>query len=115
MCQLIFSLLAALAATPLLAADCSKLASTAKAREAYIRPPHSFELTGTGRLYFHSAPDAQCRSKAVFVVPGDRLIAYSAVDDWYSVMYLNPKTGEDVSGWVRSERLKDRGTVGPSS
>jgi hypothetical protein len=28
-------------------------------------------------------------------------------------MFINPRTGGDVSGWVRSARLKDAGTVGP--
>jgi hypothetical protein len=28
-------------------------------------------------------------------------------------MYLNPKTGDNVSGWVRSFRLKETGTMGP--
>jgi hypothetical protein len=32
---------------------------------------------------------------------------------WSSVMYVNPRTGVDVSGWVRSERLKATGTMGP--
>jgi len=28
-------------------------------------------------------------------------------------MYVNPRTGNDVSGWVRSARLKETGTMGP--
>ncbi len=33
-------------------------------------------------------------------------------DGWSQVMYA-PGTGDDVSGWVRSDRLKETGTVGP--
>jgi hypothetical protein len=52
----------------------------------------------------------------VFVIPKDELIAYAQSNDgWTSVMYLNPKTGDSVSGWVKSSRLKKTGTVGPSS
>jgi hypothetical protein len=50
----------------------------------------------------------------VFVIPRDELIAYAETGDgWSSVMYMNPKTGDSVSGWVRSARLKLTGTVGP--
>jgi hypothetical protein len=28
-------------------------------------------------------------------------------------MYVNPRTGADVSGWVKSARLRRTGTVGP--
>jgi hypothetical protein len=33
-------------------------------------------------------------------------------DGWSSVMYSNPKTGNHVSGWVKSSRLRATGTVG---
>jgi hypothetical protein len=50
----------------------------------------------------------------VFVIPKDALVAYARTSDgWSSVMYINPRTGNDVSGWVRSDRLKQIGTVGP--
>jgi hypothetical protein len=49
----------------------------------------------------------------VFVIPGDEPIAYGRSNDgWSSVMYSNPKTGNDVAGWVKSSRLKATGTVG---
>ena len=49
----------------------------------------------------------------VFVIPKDELIAYAQSNDgWSSVMYSNPKTGKEVSGWVKSSRLKGTGTVG---
>ena len=71
-------------------------------------------VIGAGRLQFYSAPDSRCPLRGVFVIPGDELVAYAETDDgWTSVMYLNPKTGNDFSGWVRSERLKATGTEGP--
>ena len=77
-------------------------------------PPLGNVVTGTGRLQFYSAPDFHCRMDGIFVIPRDELISYAETSDgWTSVMYVNPRTGKDVSGWVRSERLKQTGTMGP--
>lgn len=79
-----------------------------------LSPPMANVVTGTGRLQFYSAPNLNCPMNGVFVIPKDELIAYAQTDDgWSSVMYINPRTGNDVSGWVRSARLKATGTVGP--
>lgn len=93
-------------------ADCREPA-TGTNKVPLLSPPLSEVVTGAGRLQFYSAPDRNCVMKGVFVIPKDGVIAYAQSDDgWTSVMYLNPKTGESVSGWVRSSRLKARGTVG---
>ena len=77
-------------------------------------PPLAHVVTGSGRLQFYSAPNLRCAISGVFVIPNDKLVAYAQTDDgWSSVMYVNPRTGADVSGWVRSERLKATGTMGP--
>lgn len=77
-------------------------------------PPLSEVVTGAGRLQFYSAPDPHCVMQGVFVIPNDELIAYAQSNDgWSSVMYSNPKTGNSVSGWVKSARLRQTGTVGP--
>jgi len=79
-----------------------------------LSPPMANVVTGAGRLQFYSAPNPACPMNGVFVIPGDEPIAYAQTDDgWSSVMYTNPRTGNNVSGWVRSGRLKDTGTVGP--
>jgi hypothetical protein len=76
-------------------------------------PPLSAVVIGAGRLQFYSAPNPNCAMAGVFVIPKDELITYAqSSDGWSSVMYSNPKTGSDVSGWVRSSRLKQTGTVG---
>jgi hypothetical protein len=78
-----------------------------------LSPRLSAVVIGTGRLQFHSAPNANCAMAGVFIIPKDEVIAYAQSDDgWSSVMYFNPKTGNDVQGWVRSSRLKTTGTVG---
>lgn len=77
-------------------------------------PPLANVVTGSGRLQFYSAPNLHCPMEGVFVIPNDKLVAYAETNDgWSSVMYVNPKTGNDVSGWVRSNRLKVTGTMGP--
>jgi hypothetical protein len=77
-------------------------------------PPLANVVTGMGRLQFYSAPDARCALAGIFVIPKDKLIAYARTDDgWTSVMYVNLRTGNDVSGWVRSARLTQTGTMGP--
>jgi hypothetical protein len=63
-------------------------------------------VTGAGRLQSYSAPNASCAMAGVFVIPKDEVIAYAQSNDGRSsVMYSNPKTGNHVSGWVKSSRL----------
>jgi hypothetical protein len=77
-------------------------------------PPLINVVVGVGRLQFYSAPNFRCPMHGVFVIPEDELIAYGQSDDgWSSVMYTNSRTGDHVSGWVRSVRLKETGAVGP--
>jgi len=45
----------------------------------------------------------------VFLVPRDSVNAYSDVDGFTFVMYLNPRTGEDTEGWIESKRLRVNG------
>ncbi|MDA9432113.1 hypothetical protein XH88_10050 [Bradyrhizobium sp. CCBAU 51627] len=79
-----------------------------------VSPPTLNVVTGAGRLQFYAAPKPDCPMKGIFVVPRDELIVYARTDDgWSSVMYMNPRTTDSVSGWVRSERLKQTGTVAP--
>ncbi|MFZ3180734.1 MAG: hypothetical protein WA156_11100 [Methylocystis silviterrae] len=79
-----------------------------------ISPPRGNVVIGTGRLQFYSAPGVHCAMKGVFVVPGDNLISYAQTDDgWVSVMYVSPKSADTATGWVRGNRLRDTGTMGP--
>lgn len=94
-------------------ADCTEPA-TGTRQVPILSPAISNVVTGAGRLQFYSAPNVRCPMEGVFVIPRDHLIAYAETGDgWSSVMYMNPRTGADVSGWVRSARLKATGTVGP--
>ena len=98
---------------PALAADC-KEPKAGTDSVPILSPPLGNVVTGSGRLQFYSAPNAGCAMDGVFVIPRDFLVAYARTDSgWSSVMYVNPRTGADVSGWVRSDRLKVTGTMGP--
>ena len=78
-----------------------------------ISPPRGNVVIGTGRLQFYSAPSVRCAMRGIFVVPGDSLISYAETDDgWVSVMYVGSKNS--VTGWVRGDRLRDTGTMGPA-
>jgi len=93
-------------------ADCEKPEIGSKEVPS-LSPPLSEVVTGSGRLQFYSAPSPNCSMAGVFVIPKDALIAYAQSNDgWSSVMYENPRTGDTVSGWVKSSRLKATGTVG---
>jgi hypothetical protein len=72
----------------------------------------SYVVTGVGRLQFLYAPADECEMKGVFVIPGDELIPQDDYADFASVTYVNPKTGEKVTGWVERTRL-GKGTKRP--
>lgn len=95
------------------ALDCLQAHATANAKGADLHPRAGYVVRGQGRLQFYSAPTTQCAIRGKFVIPGDRLIAYTEFKGWYWVMYINPKTGDDVEAWVKGDRLEFVGTEGP--
>jgi len=106
--------LLAVIGAPATAETLCKEPETGTKQAPMLSPPMANLVTGTGRLQFYTAPNLNCPMNGVFVIPKDELIAYAQTDDgWSSVMYTNPRTGNDVSGWVRSARLKATGAVGP--
>ncbi|MBX9712060.1 MAG: hypothetical protein K2X60_13590 [Xanthobacteraceae bacterium] len=108
---IIFSMLSCPA---LFAAENCKEPETGTKNIPAFSPPLSEVVIGAGRLQFYSAPNLNCAMTGVFVIPKDEVIAYTQSDDgWSSVTYSNPRTGDSVSGWVKSARLKETGTVGP--
>jgi hypothetical protein len=80
-----------------------------------VSPPLGAVVVGAGRLQFYSAPNSGCPIAGIFVIPKDEVIIHAQTDDgWSSVDYMGAKDGSDVSGWVRSGRLKTTGTMGPT-
>ncbi|MGC5700520.1 SH3 domain-containing protein [Pseudomonas sp. NFXW11] len=88
------------------AVDCAALNDKASQEAGAYRPPLEAKVIGEGRLHFHSAPNAACLNKQLFVVPSDGLTLYASTEDgWAQVMYI-AKDGEDYSGWVEEKRLQ---------
>lgn len=77
----------------------------------HLSPRLTYEVAGTGRLYFHTAPNEKCISKNIFVIPGDQIVAYEESGEWSSVAFFS-KTGETTDGWVMTKRLKFMGAFG---
>ena len=96
-------------------ATCNHMATQAEKAQSFFSPVAGYKVVGAGRLYFHTAPNENCRSQDVFVIPGDHLIAYTEYKGWVSVMYIHPQTYQDYHGWVQSKRLKFTGTMGPKN
>lgn len=96
-------------------ARCEQVLKQAEKEQVLFSPVESYKVVGEGRLYFHTAPHEDCRTKDVFVVPGDNLTASTEYKGWYSVLYINSKTGKDYDGWVEFKRLKFTGTMGPKN
>ncbi|GLQ94393.1 hypothetical protein [Dyella acidisoli] len=105
-----------LIACPAMATDCPALDK--KGNDEGIRIPGSNAVMvtiGTGRVQFYSAPSDRCEMKGIFVLPREQLTGYGTYGDFTSVMYMNPKSGVDVEGWVKSSRVKYTGYgIGPN-
>jgi len=113
-CTICLTALLGLFDTPSRADAVCKEPETGSNEAPMVSPPTLNVVTGAGRLEFYSAPKPDCLMKGIFVIPRDELIVYARTGDgWSSVMYMNPRTQDSVSGWVRSERLKQTGTVAP--
>lgn len=111
--RVVFILCASVAATYAHAAvDCVKLGKTTEGADDNFRPPVTATVIGAGRAYFHSAPASECEIKGLFIIPGDNVTVYKPYKDWYQIMYINRKTGEDFEAWVEGSRLRLGGTVG---
>ncbi len=93
------------------AQDCKEIeaaATTNGVRFPGYMSGHS--VIGKGHLQFLSAPDKKCDLSGVFILPGESVQAYMDYKGYTLVMYMNPRTGTDATGWVESARLKPNGT-----
>jgi hypothetical protein len=66
--------------------------------------PYIAEVTGSDRLYFFTAPYAQCENKKVFIVPGDQVTLHKEYEGYSQISYSSKSN--DYSAWVKSDRLK---------
>ncbi|EKM0530268.1 hypothetical protein ACMUBS_004075 [Cronobacter turicensis] len=67
-----------------------------------------YEVTGSGRHFFYTAPDAQCRSQQVFLVAGDT-VSVSRTRPGFSEATWYGKDGRIVKGWLESAALHATG------
>jgi hypothetical protein len=67
--------------------------------------PAPRQVLGQGRLQFYAAPDEACPLRGVFILPGEPVVALQELPQFTAVHYVNPRTGNQAAGWVRSARL----------
>lgn len=77
--------------------------------QSILENANRYDVTGSGRHFFYTAPDAQCRSQQVFLVAGDtvsvgRMLPGFREATWYG------KDGRIVRGWLESAALHATGT-----
>ena len=93
------------------AGDCAAAAEAAQAGGSAVDARGVLlRVGGQGRLPFLSAPNAACRQRGVFVIPGDTLRASRRFDAYTFVHYVNPRNGNTAQGWVDSSRLVESPT-----
>ncbi|EOW6728788.1 hypothetical protein ACOZ0V_004574 [Cronobacter malonaticus] len=63
-----------------------------------------YEVTGSGRHFFYTAPDAQCRSQQVFLVAGDTVSVNRTLRGFSEATWYG-KDGRIVKGWLESAAL----------
>ncbi len=97
----------ALISTYTLATDACKTAENLanKAEEILVPSSQIFVVTGKKRAYIFSAPDLECKlNNRTFLIPGDKVQAYTKFNDFISIMYFR-KNGTTVEGWMEESRL----------
>ena len=88
------------------APGCGRVLATARGEQVAVAGELAGRrVEGKARLHFHSAPDAACRLRDVFVVPGDALQALNEYGIYTEVQFVHPRTGRITQGWVESGRL----------
>jgi hypothetical protein len=86
--------------------SCAALgAAAAKASAPLAAAQVRRRVGGAGRLQFHTAPDAACIMKGVFILPSETVQAYADHAGYTLVKYVNPRNGFEVTGWVQAARL----------
>lgn len=88
---------------------CSQIGSLADDNYLELDALSVFEVAGENgsRLYFYSAPSAQCRSDK-FVIPKDTVLGYYLFihenKKWLYAVYKD-KNNNKTSGWLQEEKL----------
>jgi hypothetical protein len=77
------------------------------AKEKNSDQSYEFEglVSGSKRLYFHSAPTESCQLNDLFIVPGDRVKSTINYGKFTFIQYHSQRLGEVVQGWVYTNGL----------
>ncbi len=87
---------------------CEATALAAASAAVALTPDEANKVVDkAGRAWFHSAPDEECRTPKLFLVPGDRVEASRETGAFVEVQYRHPRTGVLTRGWIRRDRLLD--------
>ncbi len=81
---------------------CEKLSE--EAESVGWHRPYLGKVSGSGPAYFHNGPAASCKSKELFIVPGDSVAIYAEYGAYTLISYSSKN--EDYLTWVLSERLQ---------
>jgi hypothetical protein len=102
---------AARTASSITAAVAGTCRAQGDASESAQPQPGRAQVLGQGRLQFYSAPDAACPLHGIFILPGEAIETLHRLAGYTAVRYVNPRTGNQASGWVLSSRVGAAGTV----
>lgn len=98
-----------------LAETCEDIEEKSKPDQILIPSYESgLKVVGNGRAYIYSAPNETCFNKQLFLIPNDLLNGYVEYKGFIYVLYFNPATGKETTGWIKKDRLTKTETgVGP--
>ena len=99
-------------ASSVAAADsvCDAANARASGAEDNFRPPLEATVASKDKVFLHSAPLEQCRTKTL-VPAGASLTVYKPHKDWLEVMYID-KSGDDHTGWLQGKHVRVAGRYG---
>lgn len=89
---------------------CDKLAKIADLNASNYGDEATALIQGKkgARVYFHTAPSAQCKSKA-FIIPNDKVAILQDIvsnnETWAYVSFVNNKTSKITQGWIKKNSL----------
>lgn len=87
--------------------ECQQWANKALRQRISDAPPryNHYQVQGSGRAWFYTMPDEQCRSRDVFLVPGDTVSTQEQSRDEYIEAVYYTADRHIVRGWLKKSRL----------
>ena len=87
--------------------ECQQLANQAMPQRVSEAPAlhNHYQVQGSGRAWFYTMPDEQCRSRTFFLLPGDTVSAQEQSKDGYIEAVYYTADRHIVRGWLKKTRL----------